>query len=159
VYWILNFFLIRIVGGGVRLGPFCTSANWSIVSAPRYYENGEFGGMMIGRGNRSTRRKPIPVPLCPSQIYWILEYIDASVVSTGNVFCPGISLTCETRVSCLSASSMSCITNSWNFKHRRRFHHSGEDLMPGKRLFKKRRAPCSSPSMSLSKVQVFSSQS
>jgi hypothetical protein len=22
---------------------------------------------MIGRGNRSTRRKPAPVPLCPSQ--------------------------------------------------------------------------------------------
>jgi hypothetical protein len=23
--------------------------------------------MMIGRGNRSTRRKPAPVPLCPAQ--------------------------------------------------------------------------------------------
>jgi hypothetical protein len=23
--------------------------------------------MMIGRGNRSTRRKPAPVPLCPPQ--------------------------------------------------------------------------------------------
>jgi hypothetical protein len=25
------------------------------------------GGMKIGRGNRSTRRKPTPVPLCPPQ--------------------------------------------------------------------------------------------
>jgi hypothetical protein len=36
------------------------------VSAPGDYDNGEIGGM-IGRGNRSTRRKPAPVPLCPSQ--------------------------------------------------------------------------------------------
>jgi hypothetical protein len=32
------------------------------------YDDGEFGGMMIGLGNRSTRRKPAPVPLCPPQI-------------------------------------------------------------------------------------------
>jgi hypothetical protein len=37
------------------------------VSAPGDYDNGEIGGM-IGRGNRSTRRKPAPVPLCPIQI-------------------------------------------------------------------------------------------
>jgi hypothetical protein len=36
------------------------------VSAPGDYDNGEIGGM-IGRGNRSTRRKPAPVPLCPLQ--------------------------------------------------------------------------------------------
>jgi hypothetical protein len=29
---------------------------------------GEIGGMKIGRGNRSTRRKPAPAPLCPTQI-------------------------------------------------------------------------------------------
>jgi hypothetical protein len=28
----------------------------------------EIGGMKIGRGNRSTRRKPAPAPLCPPQI-------------------------------------------------------------------------------------------
>jgi hypothetical protein len=37
------------------------------VSAPGDYDNEEIGGM-IGRGNRSTRRKPAPVPLCPPQI-------------------------------------------------------------------------------------------
>jgi hypothetical protein len=36
------------------------------VSAPSDYDNGEIGGM-IGRGNRSTRRKPAPLPLCPPQ--------------------------------------------------------------------------------------------
>jgi hypothetical protein len=29
---------------------------------------GAVGGMKIGRGNRSTRRKPAPAPLCPPQI-------------------------------------------------------------------------------------------
>jgi hypothetical protein len=29
---------------------------------------GEFGGMKIDRGNRSTRRKPVPAPFCLPQI-------------------------------------------------------------------------------------------
>jgi hypothetical protein len=29
---------------------------------------GAIGGMKIGRGNRSTRTKPAPAPLCPPQI-------------------------------------------------------------------------------------------
>jgi hypothetical protein len=31
-------------------------------------DSGAIGGMQIGKGNRSTRRRPAPVPLCPSQI-------------------------------------------------------------------------------------------
>jgi hypothetical protein len=31
-------------------------------------EYGEFDGMRIGKKNRSTRRKPAPVPLCPPQM-------------------------------------------------------------------------------------------
>jgi hypothetical protein len=55
------------VGGGVQLGPFGTAAtNTPIVLAPGDYD-AEIGGM-IGRGNRSTRRKPAPVPLCSLQI-------------------------------------------------------------------------------------------
>jgi hypothetical protein len=58
----LLFFLIGIVGGGVQLGPLGTAAtNRPIVPAPGEYEDEEIGGM-IGRGNRSTRRKPAPVP-------------------------------------------------------------------------------------------------
>jgi hypothetical protein len=53
----------------VQLGPLSTSAtSWPIVPAPGDYEGGEFVGMMIDKGNRSTRRKPVPVLLCPPQI-------------------------------------------------------------------------------------------
>jgi hypothetical protein len=39
------------------MGPLGTSATeWPIVPAPGDYDDGEFGGMKIGRG--STRRKP-----------------------------------------------------------------------------------------------------
>jgi hypothetical protein len=54
-------FFFRIVGGGVQMGPLGTSATeWPIVPAPADYDDGDFGGMKIGRGNRSTRRKPAP---------------------------------------------------------------------------------------------------
>jgi hypothetical protein len=53
------------VGRGVQLGPLGKAAtDWPIVPAPGDYDE-EFGGMKIGRGNRSTRRKSAPVPLCP----------------------------------------------------------------------------------------------
>jgi hypothetical protein len=62
-----QFFLIGIVGGGVQLGPLGTAAtNRPIVPAPGDYDDGEIGGM-IGKGNRSTRRNPAPVPLCQPQ--------------------------------------------------------------------------------------------
>jgi hypothetical protein len=52
-----------------KLGPLGTSSTeWPIVLAPSDYDDGEFGGMKIGRGNRSTRREPAPAPLCPPQI-------------------------------------------------------------------------------------------
>jgi hypothetical protein len=55
--------------GGVGLSSLGTSAtNWPIIPAPDDDVCGAVGGMRIGRGNRSTRRKPAPVPLCPSQI-------------------------------------------------------------------------------------------
>jgi hypothetical protein len=39
----------------------------SVVPAPGDYDDREIGGM-IGRGIRSTRRKPAPMPLSPPQI-------------------------------------------------------------------------------------------
>jgi hypothetical protein len=40
-----------------------------LLTAPGDCEDGEVGGMnSFGRGNRSTRRKPAPTPLCPPQI-------------------------------------------------------------------------------------------
>jgi hypothetical protein len=68
-FFICRFFLIRLVRGGVQLGPLGMAAtDWPIVPAPGDYDDGEFGGMKIGMGNRSTRRKLTPAPLCPPQI-------------------------------------------------------------------------------------------
>jgi hypothetical protein len=58
----------NIVGGGVQLGPLGTTAtSRPIVLALGDYDDGEIGGMIIGSGNRSTRRKSAPLPLCPPQ--------------------------------------------------------------------------------------------
>jgi hypothetical protein len=57
------------VGVGVQLGPLGTAAtDWPIVPTLGDYDDGEFGGMKIGKENQSTRRKPAPVPLCPLPI-------------------------------------------------------------------------------------------
>jgi hypothetical protein len=49
------------------LGPLGTAASSRpIVPTPGDYDDGEIGAM-IGRGNRNTRRKRTPVPLCLSQ--------------------------------------------------------------------------------------------
>jgi hypothetical protein len=56
----------------VRLtSPFGTSATVGLLYQPRMIDDADYkavGGMRIGRGNRSTRRKPAPVPLCLPQI-------------------------------------------------------------------------------------------
>jgi hypothetical protein len=64
----LPVFFQLVWGDGVQLGPLVTAAtNRPIVPAPGDYDDGEIGGMIIGKGNRSTQRKPAPVPLCPPQ--------------------------------------------------------------------------------------------
>jgi hypothetical protein len=64
-----NFFLNRIVKGGVQTGStWHVGQFWPVLPAPGSCEDGEFGGMKIGRGNQSSRRKPAPAPLCPRQI-------------------------------------------------------------------------------------------
>jgi hypothetical protein len=66
---IVTFFKkISIMGGGIQLGPLgTTTTNRPIVPAPGDYDDGEIGGI-IGKGNRSTMRKPASMPLCPPQI-------------------------------------------------------------------------------------------
>jgi hypothetical protein len=62
-------FLFRIVRGGVHIGSTRHVGHyWPIVLAPGDCDDGESGGMKLGRGNRSTRRKPALAPLCLSQI-------------------------------------------------------------------------------------------
>jgi hypothetical protein len=70
---IIKIFLIGMVRGGVHLGPLGTAAtDRPIMPTLGDYDDGEIGEMMIGRGNRSTRRKPAPVPHCPPQIPYAL---------------------------------------------------------------------------------------
>jgi hypothetical protein len=48
-----------------------TAATTGLLYQPRMLGDGdceEIDGMKIGKGNRSTRRKPAPAPLCPPQI-------------------------------------------------------------------------------------------
>jgi hypothetical protein len=60
--------LIGIVEDRVHLGPLGTGGtNRPIVPTRGDYDDGEIGGMMIGKGNLSTRRKPASVSLCPPQ--------------------------------------------------------------------------------------------
>jgi hypothetical protein len=67
-YCFLNNFFNWYSGGWNPIGStrHCGHKYMPIVPAPGDYDDGEIGGM-IGRGNRSTRRKPAPVPLCPPQ--------------------------------------------------------------------------------------------
>jgi hypothetical protein len=56
---------------GVRLGPLGTAATTGLLYQPQMIDDGEcgaIGGMKIGKGNQSTRRKPVTAPLCPLQI-------------------------------------------------------------------------------------------
>jgi hypothetical protein len=58
-------------GGGVGLSPLGTAATSGLLYKPQMIDEGDcgpIGEMKIGRGNRSTRRKPAPASLCPPQI-------------------------------------------------------------------------------------------
>jgi hypothetical protein len=60
-----------IIVSGVRLSPLGTAATTGLLYEPQMIDEddcGEIGGMKIGRGNRSTGRKPAPASLCPPQI-------------------------------------------------------------------------------------------
>jgi hypothetical protein len=63
-------FLIIILSG-VRLSPLGTAATTVLWYQPQMIydgDHGAIGGMKIGRGIRSTWRKPSPMPVCPPQI-------------------------------------------------------------------------------------------
>jgi hypothetical protein len=61
---------IFFIASGVGLRPLYNGRFWPIVPAPddRWGWLWSNCGMKIGRGNRSTRRKPALAPLCPPQI-------------------------------------------------------------------------------------------
>jgi hypothetical protein len=62
-----SFFFFLVSLGEVRLSPLDMSANVGLLYQPRMIDDdyGAVGGMRVGRGNRSTRRKPAPVLLYP----------------------------------------------------------------------------------------------
>jgi hypothetical protein len=64
----LEHIIIVFVASGVGLSPLYYGHFWPIVPAPGDYDDGEFGGMKTGRGNRSSRRNPATAPLCPPEI-------------------------------------------------------------------------------------------
>jgi hypothetical protein len=56
---------------GVGLSPLGTAATSGLLYKSQMIDEGDsgaIGGMKIGRGNQSTRRKPAPAPLCLPQI-------------------------------------------------------------------------------------------
>jgi hypothetical protein len=78
----------------VRLSLLGTSAAiWPIVPAPNDNECGAVGGMRTGRGNRSTRRKPTPVPLCLPQIPRDLTWARTRVGGVGSRRLTSVQLT------------------------------------------------------------------
>jgi hypothetical protein len=53
------------------VSPLGTADTTGLLYQPQMIDDddcGAIGGMKIGRGNRRTRRKPAPAPLCPPQI-------------------------------------------------------------------------------------------
>jgi hypothetical protein len=71
----------------VRLRPLGTSATVGLLYQPRMIDNNDYGavgGMRIGRGNRSTRRKPAPVPLFPPQISQDLTWDRTRAAAVGS---------------------------------------------------------------------------
>jgi hypothetical protein len=64
-------FSFFIIISGVGLSPLGTAATSGLLYKPQMIDEdecGAIGGMKIGRGHRSTRRKPAPAPLYPPQI-------------------------------------------------------------------------------------------
>jgi hypothetical protein len=71
----LIFFFNLHVGGESKLGPLGTSVTeWPIVPAPGDYDDGEIGGIKIGRGNRSTTFSAVINP-CLLCINSAVEYL------------------------------------------------------------------------------------
>jgi hypothetical protein len=70
-YRVLMFSFFSFLGWGETESTWYSRPLIGLVYQPQTiddYECGAVGGMRTGRANRSTRRKPAPVPLCPPQI-------------------------------------------------------------------------------------------
>jgi hypothetical protein len=71
----------------VRLSPLGTAATTGLLYKPQIIDDGDCGAIgpiKIGRGNRSTRRKPASVPLCPTQIPHDLTRARTRAIAVGS---------------------------------------------------------------------------
>jgi hypothetical protein len=83
----MSVFSRRSTFHGVRLSPLDTSVTNLPIVPVRDDDDGEcgaVGGMRIGRGNRSTRRKPAPVPFCTPQISYDLTWARTWAAAVGS---------------------------------------------------------------------------
>jgi hypothetical protein len=79
--------IIIIIISGVRLIPLGTAATVGLLYQPQMIDDddcGAIGGMKIDRGNRSTRRKSAPAPLCPPQIPHVLTRARSRAAAVGS---------------------------------------------------------------------------
>jgi hypothetical protein len=70
-HWLEFLFLLLLLLSVGWDSPLGTAATTCLLYQPRMIDDGDcgtIGGMKIGRGNRSTWRKPVPEPHCPPQI-------------------------------------------------------------------------------------------
>jgi hypothetical protein len=83
ILFVPYYFIIR----GVGLSLLGTAATSGLLYKPQMIDAGDcgaIGGIKIGRGNRSTRRKPAPVPLCPPQIPHDQTWARTQAAAVGN---------------------------------------------------------------------------
>jgi hypothetical protein len=77
---------MSLILSGVRLSPLGTAATIGLLYQPRMIDDGDcgaIGGIKTGRVNRSTRRNPSPVPLCPPQIPYELTRARTRAAAVG----------------------------------------------------------------------------
>jgi hypothetical protein len=71
IYYIVFIIIIIIIISSSSSSSSSNAATTGLLYQPQMVgdgDYGEIGGMKIGRGNRSTGRKPAPAQLCPPQI-------------------------------------------------------------------------------------------
>jgi hypothetical protein len=94
-----SLFFFNLCGG--TLG---TAATSGLLYQPRMIgegDCGEIGGMKIGRGNRSTRRKPAPAPICQKRCFSFSLRDSAVGIATGyglNDSAVGVRVPVEPRI-------------------------------------------------------------
>jgi hypothetical protein len=111
--YIIFLFFYYCWGGTKSLG---TAATSGLLYKPQMIAEGDcgaIGGMKVGRGNRSTLRKPAPEPLCPPQIPHVQTQARTRATAVGSqrltailvlgeniVFCPDlpVALHCFSKV-------------------------------------------------------------